>query len=106
MKISGKRYKIKSRSRFTLFIALAIVFMVMASNTFLGLNDVSSLTERQYTEITVKSGDTLWGIAGEYMTGSGDIRKSVYTLCRINGISADELKAGQTLRVPVNGVKI
>jgi nucleoid-associated protein YgaU len=74
----------------------------MISNTILGLNNASSLTQQEYMEITVQHGDTLWNIAGKYMAETNDIRRAVYTLCNINEISAHELKAGQTLRIPVN----
>ena len=102
MPVAGKKYKIKSRNRFTLFVALMIVFMVMTSNTLLGFNNASSLTERAYIEITVEAGDTLWDIANEYMTGYGDVRRAVYTLCVLNGIAAHELRAGLTLRIPLD----
>ena len=102
MMISGKIYRVKSRSRFSLFIAFVIVVIVMISNTFLGLNDASSLTQQSYIEITVQHGDTLWNIANKYMPENKDIRRAVYTLCRINEISAHELKAGQILLIPVN----
>ena len=101
MTISGKTYKVKSRIRFTLFIAFLIVFTVMVSNTILGLNSASSLTHQEYLEITVQHGDTLWNIASKYMPESKDIRKAIYTLCSLNEISAHELRAGQILLIPV-----
>ena len=101
MTISGKRYKVKSRFRFTLFIAFLIVCTVMVSNTLMGLNDASSMTKQEYKEITIQYGDTLWNIASQYMPESNDIRRAVYRLCQINEISAHELKAGQTLLIPV-----
>ena len=102
MKISGKIYRIKSGGRFTLFVAFLLVVIVMASNSLLGLNNASSLTQKQYIEIEVEYGDTLWDIANRYMPDNNDVRRSVYTLCNINGIYAHELKAGQTLFIPVN----
>ena len=102
MSIAGKSYRIKSRLRFTLFIAAAIVLIVMISNTFLGLNNASSLTQQEYIEIEVQSGDTLWNLAREYMSDDNDIRRAVFTLRQINGIAAHELQAGQTILIPVN----
>ena len=102
MSIAGKRYQIKSRSRFTVFVIFSIVLFIMVSNTILGFNNASSLTQKEYTEITVQSGDTLWNIAKTYMPENTDIRDSVYTLCQINNIAAHELKAGQTILVPIN----
>ena len=96
MTISGKTYKVKSRSRFTLFIVFMIILTATVSTAILGLSSAVSLTQQEYMEITVQYGDTLWHIAKEYMPENTDIRKSVHTLCQINGISAHELKAGQT----------
>ena len=102
MTVNGKTYKIKSSSRFTLFIVFVILFFIMASNTIIGLNDASSLTQTEYVEVTVQAGDTLWNIAKIYNNDENDIRKSVYMICRINDIAAHELKAGQKLVIPVN----
>jgi len=102
MAISGKKYRIKSGSRFILFPAAVIVSIAMISNTFLGLNNASSLTQQEYIEVEVQCGDTLWGIAKEYMPEDKDIRRGVYTLRQINGIAPQELKKGQIILVPVN----
>ena len=102
MTIAGKRYRIKSGSRFILFAAFSIVFLVMIINTFLGLYNASSLTQQEYIEIEVGYGDNLWNIANKYMPDNDDIRKSIHILCNINGISAHELKAGQILLVPIS----
>lgn len=101
MTVSGKKYRIKSSSRFTLFVAVTIMFLIMASNALFGLGDASSMTEQEYMEVTVQSGDTLWSIAKAYMPSSIDTRKHVYELCQLNGIAAHELKAGQMLIIPI-----
>jgi len=100
--ISGKKYRIKSGSRFILFVALIAVITVTSANSIIGSNYASSLTEKDYIEIKVQYGDTLWNIAQTYMPERSDVRRSVFTLCQINGISAHELQAGQTLLVPVH----
>ena len=102
MIISGKKYRIKSGIRFSLFIAVSMLILVMISNTFLGLDNASSLTQHEYMEIEIQTGDTLWDLAGEYMSGYNDVRRAVYTLKEINGIEAHELRAGRTLLIPVN----
>jgi len=99
MMIAGKTFRIKSKSRFSLFVVLCIVFLTMLSNSILGLSDASSLTKAEYHEIEVQSGDTLWHLAHTYMPAQ-DVRQSVHTLKSINGISAGELQAGQILLIP------
>ena len=104
MVLSGKKYRIKSERRFTVFVTVVVALLVITVNTFLGLHNASGLTQREYIEIEVEYGDNLWNIANEYMAYNGDVRKSVHILCNINGISAHELKAGQVLLVPVKTI--
>lgn len=97
-----KTYRIKSRLRFTFFVAAAIILITVSANFILGLSTASSLTVPQYTEVTVDPGDTLWSIASEYIGDSQDVRKSVYEISSLNDISASELYPGMTIMVPVN----
>lgn len=94
-------YRIKSRIRFTLFVAAAIISLTAAVNFALGLSTADSSTIQEYIEVKISSGDTLWSIAETYMPDSQDIRRSVYELCKINDITASELYAGMTVTVPV-----
>ena len=52
-------------------------------------------------DVEVKSGDTLWNIAQDYMPDDMDTRKAVFQLCSLNDISADQLYAGMTIQVPI-----
>lgn len=97
-----KRYRINSRIRFTIFVALTIILVTMVANFVLGINVADSSTIQNYAEIEVASGDTLWSIAGEYMQDNKDIRKAVYDLGKLNDISAAELQAGMKILVPIS----
>ena len=97
-----KTYRIKNRFKFNLFIVLTIILFTMTANFALGMNTADSSTIPQYMELEVSSGDTLWSIADRYMSDESDIRKSIYELGKINGISASELHAGMTILVPIN----
>lgn len=57
--------------------------------------------ETVYKRIIVQSGDTLWGIAGEYSEPSKDIRKLVREICALNGIEPGGIYPGQAIIVPV-----
>ncbi|MCR5481689.1 MAG: LysM peptidoglycan-binding domain-containing protein [Clostridia bacterium] len=100
MNIGGKTYKIKSRFRFTLFVALFLILNIMALNTILGLDNASGLTRCSYTTVQVQTGDTLWSIAETYMPDDMDVREAVYKLGQINSVSADTLQAGMELKIP------
>jgi hypothetical protein len=96
-----KRYRIKNRVRFASFIVISLLLVCTIFNTALGFNDALALSEQQYIEIEVESGDTLWTIADEYMPDDMDIREAVYVICETNDIDANTLYAGQTLSIPV-----
>ena len=96
-----KRYRIKNRVRFASFIVISLLLVCTIFNTALGFNDALALSEQQYIEIQVKSGDTLWTIADEYMPDDMDVREAVYVICETNDIDANTLYAGQTLNIPV-----
>ena len=96
-----KRYRIKNRVRFASFIVISLLLLCTIANTALGFNDALALSEQQYIEIQVESGDTLWTIADEFMPDDMDIREAVYMICDVNDVDADTLYAGQTLSIPV-----
>ena len=99
-----RTYRITSKFRFIFFVALFFVLLTTAANLMLGAGTADSMTVPQCTELEVASGDTLWAIADRYMSGD-DIRRSVYELCQLNNISADELQAGMTILVPSSADK-
>lgn len=96
------RYRITSRTRFTIFVAIMIILLTSVANFALGLSTADSYTIMEYMDIEISSGDTLWSIAGTYMSDEySDIREAVYKLCKINDITADQLYVGMTIKVPI-----
>ena len=75
-----------------LFLPILILFL---------LTGCSKLISTEYMDVEVKSGDTLWNIAQDYMPDDMDTRKAVFKLCSLNDISADQLYAGMTIQVPI-----
>ena len=56
---------------------------------------------KYYTSIQIQTGDTLWSIAGVYMTGEyPSIDAYIDEVCSINHIAPDEIHAGQYLTIP------
>lgn len=56
---------------------------------------------KSYTSIEIKSGDSLWSIASEYMTDDYDsIQEYVRDIKSLNGLGSDEIHAGKFLLVP------
>lgn len=103
IKIGKKKYTIKSKSRFLIFIIVALMLAaaaVSAVMTLAGVNNVLGMAKEDVIEIEIEPGDTLWDIAGEYMSQETDRRKAVYVLCKTNHMSAAQLYAGQILKIP------
>lgn len=98
--IGKKKYIIRSTVRFTMFITILCILAITTASAILGLSDVKGIAERQYVQIQVKPGDTLWCLASEYMPNT-DIRESINMISEINDTSASELYAGQVLKIPV-----
>ncbi len=95
-----KKYRIKSKFRFTLFMTIAILLFFSAAGTAVGMNNAESLTKPVYTEIVIQSGDTLWDLAQEFGPADKDVREVVYDICQYNEISADSIYPGQTIMIP------
>jgi LysM repeat protein len=101
MNTKKTQYRIKSRIRFTIFVAILMMLLVTGSNTVLGLDNASSLTIPEYAQVQIVAGDTLWDIASRYIQEGNDIRKFVYEICELNKITADSIHPGQSILVPV-----
>lgn len=97
----NKHYRITSKFRFTIFLAILLLCVITIVSTVLGFNTVNSASRNVYNQVQIRSGDTLWNIASEYNSKDMDVRKVINDICDINEISADQLKVGQKILVPV-----
>ncbi len=50
--------------------------------------------------VTVKEGDTLWGLASKYGDGKDDVRKLVYKISKLNSIDNACVRAGDVIYIP------
>ena len=96
-----RKYRIKSKFRFTIFSAAVLVLAVFLTGTALGANDAASLSEEpSYIQVEIMAGDTLWNIASEYGPKDVDRRRIVYEICQINEIDAGSIRPGQAILIP------
>ena len=77
----------------TLIISLWSITPLVNSNAYL---DAST-----YATVSVKSGDTVWGIAANYVTDKDDIRNLSHAIKQVNGLNNNtQIFPGQVLKVP------
>ena len=84
--------------------ALILLIFCMGLGTFIASaheNTEDTIVYKYYKSIQIQPGDTLWDIAAEYGPADRDIRSVIWDICEINGISAEQLTAGQRIIVPV-----
>ena len=87
-----------------LITALFIVAAILIGCSISGLAKTSSSSEcsyKYYTSITVEQGDTLWSIAGEYMTAEySHIEDYITEIRELNHLEDDGIYAGECLTIP------
>ena len=94
------KYRIANKARFTAFVAIVLVLTAFIVSTALGFNTVVGASNKQFVQVKVQSGDTLWGLAQEYGPANMDVRNVVYEICKLNGIDAASLQAGMYITIP------
>ncbi|WP_324824058.1 LysM peptidoglycan-binding domain-containing protein [Sinanaerobacter sp. ZZT-01] len=97
-----KKYRIVSKTRFTIFMSLLFILLIILINSLSGLYQSNSLTRIDYTEIQIQAGDTLWKLAQEFGPSNQDLRAVIYEICMINQISADSIQPGQSILIPAS----
>ena len=97
---TNKKYRVKSKFRFITSLVIMLGLTIGAFGIITNLSVSTALTEPQYTEVEIASGDTLWDIANTYKSDKTDPRKAVYTICQANNIEASDLQPGMIISVP------
>ena len=95
-----RKYRVANKARFTAFVAITLVLMAFIVSSALGYNTASGASTKEYVQVKVQSGDTLWALAQEYGPADMDVRTVVYQICQLNGISERTvLRIGKRIRV-------
>ena len=96
-----KRYRIKNKVRFTIFVVSVLLMISALFGIVTGLSNVEGRQPDKYETIQIYAGDTMWTIAENYKPEKMDIRDYVNLICEANDIKAGELMDGQEIKVPV-----
>lgn len=90
------------RKRFTLMPAIALAALgVMVALPMLSSVRLYAATAQHYTTVTVRPGDTLWGLAAAHAGPSADVQEAVDRITDTNRLQSGELQPGERLRIPV-----
>lgn len=105
MNIRQHNIIIKSNFRFTLFLTIFILAIIIIFTGITGIGSMDSsaelLSENQYHQITIDYGDNLWEIAEDYSPEKTDIRKFIYEIKKINNIDENDIIPGKKLLIPI-----
>ena len=109
-RIAGTR-RIRTNRRVRSLMIIISVSMIAAIGGYTGIQNGFSDTGISnkayaaeidiYERVVVKSGDTIWDIAGNYTEPSKDVRKQVRAICEINNVEPGKIYPGQVLLVPL-----
>ncbi|TQN32319.1 LysM domain-containing protein [Haloactinospora alba] len=83
----------------TVGVAMVVMTAVAAGASASGPTPNAMLPGSATTTITVRDGDTLWGIAEQIRPGE-DPRRTVHEIVELNDLSDSTLVPGQTLVLP------
>lgn len=96
---TSKRYKINGKKIIRNILVILVIFIIfnMLTSTIFGKKDLKT------TSITVKSGDTLWGISKNICSNDSslNIQEVIYDIKEINGLDSNEIITGASLYIPV-----
>ena len=89
------------RKRFTLMpaIALAALGVIVALPTLSSVR-LYAATAPHYATVTVRPGDTLWGLAAAHAGPSADVQDIVDRITDTNHLQSGALQPGERLRIP------
>ncbi len=99
-----KKIIIINHFRFIVFISILIFTLIIATNIILHIDKAYSSTynyNKNYYEITIKKGDTLWQIAKDNNSANKDIRRVVYEIKKFNRLSNSTIIPGNTIKIPI-----
>lgn len=93
----NRRYVLKNRRRFCLFI---MVLTVLLTSTLFATAVNGADSHHGFETVTIESGDTLWDLAKEYSNGT-DIRIYIEKIKDMNDMTDSSIYEGDMLKMPI-----
>ena len=87
--------------KFTLMPLIAIAGLsLVVTLPALSATQLHAAKPVTYTTVTVKSGDSLWDIAGDRTPSGGDVQATVDAIIAVNHLKGAAIAPGQHLSIP------
>lgn len=95
----------KSRAIREKIFFLLILGLILYLGTFaMGAQSMRGM-EVYYECVLIHSGDTLWEIAQEYKGERQDVEHMIRDIMKVNGMCSENIRAGESLIVPIKKEK-
>lgn len=92
----SRKRRMMRRRRITVSVVLLGMMLLMVNYA------LAKRIEPEMMTVVVKSGESVWSIAKDNNPNKRDLRRLVYDIIDINGISDGIIHVGQELSVPLN----
>ncbi len=92
----SRKRRMMRRRRITVSVVLLGMMLLMVNYA------LAKRIEPEMMTVVVKSGESVWSIAKDNNPNKKDLRRLVYDIININGISDGIIHVGQELSVPLN----
>ncbi|MCX7951958.1 MAG: LysM peptidoglycan-binding domain-containing protein [Clostridiales bacterium] len=91
------------KKRYLILYSIVLIMVTSSSHMlYAKLLSKQTYTNRNYVEITVEKGDTIWNISLKYTPKNKDVRKTVYEIRKLNNIDNSIIIPGQIIKVPID----
>lgn len=107
--MSGKMHveRFQGKALAAVLFMMAVILIGGSISGFAKARRTEECAYKYYTSIAIEPGDTLWGIASEYMTSEYDgVDEYIREVRKLNHLSDNGICAGQYLMVPYYSDKI
>ncbi len=96
------KFRVVSKARFTAFLLVLVMIMVMITGLVFRTVRVNGESAEKFQVVQVMDGDTLWTLAEKYTPKDQDVRRTIYEIRKANGMETSDLSAGQILKIPAD----
>jgi len=95
-----KKVRIVSKFRFVVFLSFVSLLTIIIAGGALRIDKVYSSTYKDFYEIQIKKGDTLWVISKDNNPNNYDVRKVLHEIMELNNMEEGDIYPGDIIKIP------